>query len=257
MTLACRQALAPLAKDKAAHAALVLARCLPAHETSGEKQGSQKRHLIERARVASQSAISIYRKAYERWILETADHASRQCSTKGRLVIGLGTESPLETGLTLHHTYGTPLVPGSALKGLCRNYCSEVWRLRQDSELEGASHLAEVLFGAQDDAGHIIFQDAWITPESLVPRDKGLLLDVMTPHHPEYNIDPACIPTEFDSPVPVPFVSVAGEFRLALKCDVEGDNGRQWAEFSLKMLLLALKHWGVGGKTRAGYGRME
>jgi CRISPR-associated protein Cmr6 len=43
-----------------------------------------------------------------------------------RLVIGLGLPSPLETGITLHHLYGFPYLPGSAIKGVTRN-----WRLQQ------------------------------------------------------------------------------------------------------------------------------
>jgi len=39
-----------------------------------------------------------------------------------RIVIGLGGESVLETDITLHHLYGIPFIPGSALKGLTRAY---------------------------------------------------------------------------------------------------------------------------------------
>jgi len=37
-----------------------------------------------------------------------------------RVVVGLGAESVLETGLRLHRVYGFPIIPGSALKGLAR-----------------------------------------------------------------------------------------------------------------------------------------
>jgi len=39
-----------------------------------------------------------------------------------RLVIGSGTKGTLEMGITLHHHYGFPYIPGSALKGLTRTY---------------------------------------------------------------------------------------------------------------------------------------
>lgn len=39
-----------------------------------------------------------------------------------RLVVGLGTDNVLETGITLHHLYGVPIIPGSALKGLTRTH---------------------------------------------------------------------------------------------------------------------------------------
>ena len=41
-----------------------------------------------------------------------------------RLSIGLGVPHPLETGIALHHLYGVPYLPGSAVKGVTR-----AWRL--------------------------------------------------------------------------------------------------------------------------------
>lgn len=43
-----------------------------------------------------------------------------------RLVIGMGLPSPMEVGLTLHHIYGFPYLPGSSVKGVTRN-----WRIQQ------------------------------------------------------------------------------------------------------------------------------
>jgi len=42
--------------------------------------------------------------------------------TISRLIIGQGQQTPLEVGVTIHHTYGIPYIPGSALKGLTRHY---------------------------------------------------------------------------------------------------------------------------------------
>ncbi len=39
-----------------------------------------------------------------------------------RLIVGLGNESIYETSMTLHHIYGFPYIPGSAIKGVTRNY---------------------------------------------------------------------------------------------------------------------------------------
>jgi len=41
-------------------------------------------------------------------------------TTSSRLIIGLGGTSPLETSITLHHTFGIPYIPATALKGVCR-----------------------------------------------------------------------------------------------------------------------------------------
>ena len=39
-----------------------------------------------------------------------------------RLVVGLGNESVYEISITLHHIYGFPYIPGSAVKGVVRSY---------------------------------------------------------------------------------------------------------------------------------------
>lgn len=43
-----------------------------------------------------------------------------KCS--GRIIIGLGGSHVAETSMTLHHIYGVPYIPGSALKGVTRHY---------------------------------------------------------------------------------------------------------------------------------------
>lgn len=173
--------------------------------------------------------------------------------TSGRMVIGLGGENVLETGISLQHIYGTPLIPGSALKGLTAHYCDQVWgKGEPEFRLGGIHH--ETIFGTTEDSGHIIFHDAWITPESLVDSLKP---DIMTPHHSDYysNKDDTA-PTDFDDPIPIPFLSIVGSFRVAVSCDVKNDDGKKWAKLAFDLLAEALEEWGVGGKTNAGYGRL-
>jgi CRISPR-associated protein Cmr6 len=135
-------------------------------------------------------------------------------------VVGLGSENVLETGLRLHHTYGIPVIPGSALKGLASHYCDEVWGQRHNEKASeenllfrrrGTHH--SLLFGTTEDGGVITFHDALLTPESL--NQGALGLDVMTPHHPKWQVNGAP-PTDFDSPVPVSFLSVSGTFEIRL-----------------------------------------
>jgi len=186
------------------------------------------------------------------------------------MIVGLGGENVLETGITLHHTYGVPIIPGSALKGLAAHYAAQVWGAgdSEDSGMwkKGRDHHA-VVFGTNDDAGHIIFHDAWIDPESLAKSNEGLVRDVITPHHgdyyakKEYEDGPSkgkLIPsTDFDDPNPVSFLSVAGGFLVAVSCDVTGPEGEKWAVLALDLLHEALQKWGVGGKTSSGYGRLS
>ena len=215
----------------------------------------------------SESLRDIYSDAFARWSASFPDdglHRSEQLSTAGRLVVGLGSENVLETGLRLHQTYGVPIIPGSALKGLASHYCHDVWGQRhveapaeenQRFRRNGSYH--QLLFGSTDDAGVIAFHDAWITPDSL--SEKALRLDVMTPHHPKWQTNEAP-PTDFDSPVPVSFLSAAGTFAVRLSwcgpIETAQDQAQAWVSLVMKLLQEALSEWGVGGKTSSGYGRL-
>lgn len=197
----------------------------------------------------------IYKAAYERQVSSFKNLQSKGLfSTKGRLVIGLGGENVLETGLTLNHIYGTPIIPGTALKGLAAHYCNQALGAA-DGRFKLGGEYHQIIFGTTADSGHIIFHDAWITPESL---ERSLQPDVITPHHGGYYSDEngQTPPTDFDVPKPVPFLSVLGTFHVAVSCDVPGQDGEEWADRVFEMLSDALREWGIGGKTNAGYGRL-
>jgi len=175
-------------------------------------------------------------------------------NTDGRMIIGLGGENVLETGLTLNHTYGTPMIPGTALKGLAAHYCHKAWG-GADERFKFGGEYHRAIFGTNEYSGHIIFHDAWITPDSLIG---SLQPDVMTPHHGDYYSDEKGLtpPTDFDDPNPVTFLSVVGTFLIAVSCDIPGPIGDEWAEKVFELLSDALREWGIGGKTNAGYGRL-
>lgn len=211
---------------------------------------------------------TVYQAAYQRQLSMRKENSLQEpmgedfFRTKGRMVIGLGGENVLETGITLHHTYGTPLIPGTALKGLASHYCDQVWGARDQGQgfkrwrkEEPGGDYYKAIFGTTEDSGHIIFHDAWITPETL---RKSLQPDVMTPHHGDYYSDESgnTPPTDFDDPNPVTFLSVVGTFYIAVSCDVPGTEGQMWAKLAFDLLTEALKEWGIGGKTNAGYGRL-
>lgn len=277
-----------------AHAGLVLSRCLPCHdkESEGKKQtfGAAREAL---RRLARPGGDSIYSLLHERW-LQTAKGTcgcsfSLATPAGARLIVGLGNESPLETGLTLHHTYGVPIIPGSALKGLTAHFCDQVLgqadptlrqnykTVQQDAQgrevVEYGAH--QLLFGDTDSSGFIVFHDAWIDPASLAQEGEGLLLDVMTPHHGDYYgdkrydckgqplQDQLIPPTDFDDPIPVQFLSVRGTFHFALSWNdgaplplEEAKQRADWLAFAKSVLVTALDDWGVGGKTSSGYGRL-
>lgn len=220
---------------------------------SGEKPAL--RDLYEM--VCQTPAPALYHQAYERWRdLHAEDNQRtviRQFDAAGRLVVGLGGESVRETGITLQHTYGVPVIPGSALKGLARAYLR--WTFEQDPAFAEADYvtLHQTLFGEQDAASYFVWHDAWYIPGS-APGDRPLVLDVLTPHHRDYYTGGGgkrAWPTDFDAPTPVHFLSARGSYLVI----VSGPD-RAWAERSMELLARALADWGVGGKTSSGYGRL-
>ena len=150
--------------------------------------------------------------------------------------------------MTLHRTYGVPVIPGSALKGLAasfsRNRIGGIWGNEQPAYL--------TVFGKTDESGYIVFHDALYVPDSADGRP--LRADVITVHHPDYYANKKdAAPADWDDPIPVPFLSVTGDFLVALSA-VPGCES--WLERTWKILTLALAQEGVGAKTSSGYGRM-
>lgn len=247
----CRRVLSGRLGDRTprtAHAGLLLRRGMTHFENGGNggdpgKGGTAKRKLIER--VARLDAPDLYRCAYARWQAATADTARFtrfEAALAGRLYIGVTRESALETGMTVHHAYGMPLIPGSAVKGLARS-CA---RARLPSEHPDA---VEWLFGPDSEngteaaSGGIVFHDAW-----WVPDGKPFAAEVVTPHHRGYYNLGKAPATDFDSPVPAPQLAAQGSFLFVL----EGDPG--WCAVASKLLESGLEELGIGGKRSSGYG---
>jgi len=240
------------------HPGLLLQRYLCENATGEGGNPEEKLAILQAAiNAATNSEVrELYKIAFGRWQTSLPElTATTELQTAGRLIVGLGTENVLETGITLHHTYGLPVLPGSGLKGLAAHYCDQVWgeaepRFRK----EGDYH--RLLFGTTDESGCIIFHDGWFVPDS---EKEPLKLDVMTPHHTAWNnVENPEPPTDFDSPTPVPFLSVSGKFLIAVSwCGPASDQAVSWRDFAMNCLREALFHWGIGGKTTSGYGLFD
>jgi CRISPR-associated protein Cmr6 len=196
-----------------------------------------------------------YRRFYQRWSksVQALEPCTRlaEATPLGRMVVGLGAESILETSITLHRTYGVPIIPGSALKGLAaaaaHKYLEDPdWRKIREDGTMGPFH--RILFGDTESSGYVTFHDALWIPEG----EKLLLdLDVMTVHHPDYYQQEGPPPADWDNPTPVAFLSARGRFLLAVT------GPEDWATAALDILKDALAQDGIGAKTAAGYGRMS
>lgn len=235
-----------IANSLTANAGLMVRRGLREWPKSGDSDtvaGTEKAELIQR--IAKVTAPDGYRWAYGRWAKATTGgaFASVNLDLIGRIYIGLTRDSALETGITVHHAWGMPMIPGSALKGICRRAA------KTSSTLKGRTDVIEWMFGSEDDTrpecGGVVFHDAWWDPDS---GRKPFAAEIVTPHHSQYYNMGARHATDFDSPIPAPQIAAQGRFRFV----VEGDAA--WARLALALLNVALQQHGVGGKTTSGYG---
>ena len=273
---ACRIAVLALCGEHALrdgrNVGLLLSRYLK-EKQDGNKEGNDARDELLNAVVSvAGKSRDLYKHPFKRRDEILGGTSGTFTINNGRMIVGLRGSSVMETGLALNHVYGTPLIPGSALKGLAAHYCSTVWGSDpQFPNFKGPERNAggvivtpsgedyDFMFGSTDDAGFLTFHDAWVNPDSL---SECLARDVMTPHHRGYYMSQGkdAAPTDFDDPSPVTFLSVKGKFEIRVSCESEGESegegeeGKAWERLAMKLLKQALEDWGIGGKTSSGYG---
>jgi len=215
--------------------------------------------------------------------------------TSSRLVVGLGAGHVLETSLTLHHIFGIPYIPASALKGVVRMVSfweiaeklnkksdNEIEKLQEqlyDNELSGSDSEKilkhKLLFGTQNFKGLLVFLDAY--PE-IQDNQQIFELDVMTPHYQGYYTKNQ-VPGDWENPNPIVFLTVKKgitfcfnvlfdryraekiledkDFPQNAKDIIENWGKKGYSNLSSDVkgwLKDALTEFGIGAKTRLGYG---
>ncbi|HEY8380141.1 MAG TPA: type III-B CRISPR module RAMP protein Cmr6 [Nannocystis sp.] len=232
-----------------------------------------------------------YPQFFARWRASFGDDARvAQVELQSRLLVGHGNPGGHEIGLTVHHTWGVPVIPGSALKGLLAHRLDILhgpeddrpdgdperarWRGVQwdgSTITHGPGDYHRALFGAPDagddderralgrpsgaSAGLVHFHDALYIPGT-TEGDRPFSRDVLTVHHkPYYDRRGETWPNDWESPIPIRFVTVRPPARFLIV--LTGRRGASdWTHFAMRTLLAALADWGVGGKTSLGYGRL-
>ncbi len=205
---------------------------------------------------------------YDIWKPSVEKYAPQSIEISGRMIVGLGAESVLETSITLHRTYGVPYIPGSALKGLAASYAhrfmGDEWKKETKDKTKKIGEAHRLMFGSQDSAGYVIFHDALYVPNSYKNKPKNPLeTDILTVHHQKYyqgkdsegNYPP---PADWDNPVPIPLLSAQGKYLLAVSAN-SGDAkfDEKMTSLAIEILGLALEQEGIGAKTSSGYGRAK
>lgn len=283
-----------------AHVGLWLDRCLvepPTNMEDGPAEGKLGRDALQRGAVmalaqSTQPALGMYQPAFKRW----QDSATQSTVTTVRQVLELRALSRIllhpatatsvtEGSVLLHHTYGVPYLPGSALKGVCRARARRLGWLcparyeallgsgdgpqpfEQSTGRNGEPWWVAQIFGYVEEdteggvGGLFDFWDAlWIPVVGAGQTTASpLARDIVNPHHSSYYTDtkhPAPSPT--DSPIPTHLLSVCPGTQFLLVIEGSRLPGMDaWLDFILDELLLpALALDGIGAKTAAGYGRL-
>lgn len=276
-------------KESHAHVGLAYDAFAPVDSGDGKIPDAERSRWLESL---TETQISPdYRAAFARWkgSFTGEDHRFATFVLSSRLLVGHGNPSASDVGITIHHTWGVPVIPGSALKGLLAHYIDAVYGPDQPNVAPWDSHQPErapfqgvtwdrhrllrgpgeayrALFGApeaEEDqlaaargypagaiAGCVHFHDALYDPDS-PGADKPYADDILTVHQKTYYASSgANWPNDYDAPNPVAFLTVRPN--VAFQLVLTGPP--EWTELADKLLRAALASWGVGGKTAAGYG---
>jgi len=275
---ASAQAFARRDQNKPQNPGLIFDRFAP----DWSRQSTLKKDGLEAVRRAAERVDEqLLREWNTRWqaCARAANGEPFGLTTDWRLIAGLGRKGALEVGFTFHR-YGFPILPGSSVKGVAR-----AWALLQIAEKVGATDLKELdgilsadgdkerekyedwkagqpaevqkladdfrtIFGTTAAAGWAVFFDA------IPARKPTLELDIMNPHYPKYygGEEP---PTDWQSPVPVYFLTVAANTEFCFAVGWRGtldDEGRRLRDQAQQWLKDGLTQLGAGAKTSAGYG---
>lgn len=181
---------------------------------------------------------------HERWLARVRQSGGAVLSGRPewRVLIGSGSHKVLDTGFTLDHTNGLPIIPSSSLKGVVRTYAQAV----EEAPLD----LVNRLLGEEDEMappGDLIFFDGIPTAPPVIERD------VLNPLYSDYYRGQSDAATEKISARPSFFLTLGrnSHFTFAVASrSRDSDAVEQGAEW----LAQALQTLGVGAKTSAGYG---
>jgi CRISPR-associated protein Cmr6 len=213
-----------------------------------------------------------------------------------RLAVGLGNSSIYETSITLHHIYGFPYIPASAIKGVLRNFViNEFFQLSKEElkvtkkedigtkkEQKALKTSVEFcrIFGCPDKnarknsegkatswIGDVIFFDSFPT------QAPNIEMDIMTVHYPKYYGEGTQPPADWQNPNPIPFLTVKDnpkknkynkfQFIIGLRKGVKndeivlGDEKGTILSVASALLFEALTQHGIGAKTAIGYGYFQ
>lgn len=227
-------------------------------EDDTKRETQKKKTLGNLLNGYTPDTMALYRHAYCQWQRMHEGGEDTLCfemETTAPLIVGKGDANVHEFGISLQTPWGTPIIPGSAVKGVLSSFAAghggEVWQRSRKEAQDGEFGLA--MFGGidtdrQELAGGVQFMDAWWVPRQGQP----FMEDIINVHCRSY-YQQRDWPHGMDNPLPNPFLVIRpGEHFFFV---VRGPAG--WCNLAREMLLAAAGEQGFGAKTRVGYGRLS
>ncbi|MDO5675369.1 MAG: type III-B CRISPR module RAMP protein Cmr6 [bacterium] len=230
-----------------------------------QRETTNKKNTIESLLAGyGTESLQLYRQAFKRWKETLERDALALCfemEVQTPLVVGKGDQNVHEFGISLQHPWGTPVIPGSAIKGVLSTYAHDTGDAAWQKEvlvspLESfRGQYAVIMFGGTDLSGHscagcLDFMDAWWVPTNETP----FIRDITTVHNRDYHHGlGGSFPDGTGDPVPIEFVVIKPGVRFWFTI-----RGTQtWCNLAKTMLQSAALEYGFGAKTRVGYGRLK
>lgn len=181
-----------------------------------------------------------------------------------RMIVGLGNESVYETSITLHHIYGFPYIPGSAVKGVTRNWIiGEKFNSDENKAFKDEGFCK--IFGS-DERGVLGEQKGSVTFFDALPTQIPIIEpDIINSHYGDYysGYEP---PADYLKLNPVFFLTVSDtSFIFAIGIREKDNDSIKKGEFKdstpletvKEEMKEALEKHGIGAKTAVGYGYQE
>ncbi len=276
------------------HLALAYDAWAPVGLTDGRVPDSQRPGWL--AKLARLRVSPDYVHAFNRWKHSFKPPGDRlfELTLGTRLLVGHGNASATDVGLTIHHTWGVPVIPGSALKGLMAHYVDAVygpddpdlapWEQPDEEQREraryqgvtwkgrriarGPGEFYRILFGSPDAELDAVMRDRGLkagASKGVVTFHDALYVPESAPEDKPYAVDVVTVHQKSyynsagaswpnDYDRPNPVAFLTVRPGARMLFALSGPP--DWAQLAEGMLRDALSEWGVGAKTSAGYGRL-
>lgn len=161
-------------------------------------------------------------------------------------------------GMHFDYTYGFPIVYGSSVKGVLKEYFKDCYKSRKDIDIDAL--IADIFDGISYETRKpkpVYARDQFLDAIVISSNNKGRILesDALAPHGGPAHNDP------FVEPVPIPFIKIASgvklRFRFKLHTTKDKTGVIMSAEEKLKVFNEILETFGIGAKTNVGYGQLK